>query len=94
MHILNLDTAATETDLASLREDADALAPTSLPPLPTTGPLAGLATAITNAVAAANDQAALLTDEAHRIADNMAVFSNKASLIDGASAHSFGVIHP
>ena len=34
MHILNLDTAATETNLDSLRADADALTPTSLPQLP------------------------------------------------------------
>ncbi|MCT1684187.1 hypothetical protein SAMN05444817_105133 [Corynebacterium appendicis CIP 107643] len=94
MHILNLDTAATETNLDSLRADADALTPTSLPQLPAAGPLAGLATAITNAVAAANDQAVLLTDEARRVADNMSVFSDKASLIDVSTAHSFKALHP
>lgn len=94
MHILNLDTAATETDLASLRADADALTPTPLPPLPAHGPLAGLADALARAVSAANDQAVLLSREAHRVADNMSVFSEKASLIDVASAHNLDSLHP
>jgi len=94
MHILNLDTAATETDLDSLRADADALSPTPLPSLPTSGPLAGLAAAVTSAVAATNDQAVLLGDEARRVADNMTVFSGKASLIDAAAARTFQGILP
>lgn len=94
MHILNLDTAATATDLDSLRTDADTLAPTSVPPLPAAGPLAGLSGALTSAVAATNDQAVLLSREARRIADNMTVFTDKASLIDGASAHTFEALNP
>lgn len=94
MHILNLDTAATETDLASLRADADALSPTTLPPLPHRGPIADLAEALGRAVTAANDQAGLLTREAHRVADNMSVFSEKASLIDVASARRLDSLRP
>jgi len=94
MDILNLDTAAAETDLASLRADADALVPMSLPPLPAHEALADLADALTRAVAAANDQAVLLTREAHRVADNMSVFSDTASLIDVASAHHLNSLHP
>lgn len=94
MHILSLDTAATETDLASLRADADVLTPTSLPPLPAHGPLAGLAEALARAVSTANDQAALLSREAHRVADNMTEFSRTASLIDVSSARHFNSLHP
>lgn len=92
--MLNLDTAAMETDLASLRADADTLTPISLPPLPAHGPLADFAGALTHAVAAANDQAALLTQEAHRVADNMSVFSSTARLIDVASAHHLTSLRP
>ncbi|WP_087117242.1 hypothetical protein [Corynebacterium urinipleomorphum] len=94
MDILNLDTAAAEIDLASLRADANALIPTSLPPLPAHEALADLADALTRAVDVANDQAVLLTREAHRVADNMTVFSDKASLIDVASAHHLTSLLP
>lgn len=94
MHILNLDSAATDTFIASLRSDADALTPTTLPPLPAHGPLAAFADALAHAVGATNKQAVLLTREAHRVADNMTVFSNTAALVDAASAHHLDSLRP
>ncbi|GEM_PF-6152959 len=92
MHILNMDIPATNNHLASLRADADSLEHITLPPLPAVGPIAPLVDALTRAVHTANGQSDLLEREAHRIADNMTVFREKAQLIDAASAHRFEAI--
>ena len=61
MDILNLDTAAAETDLASLRADADALVPMSLPPLPAHEALADLVTRVTGVEASIEESEGSVT---------------------------------
>lgn len=92
MHIFTLDPSAVSAHIARLRGDATTLSPTTLPPLPASGPVARLSAALAAAVDTSNSQAELLSAEALRIADTMDALTRAAVRGDNATAQSFEVL--
>ncbi len=91
---LFFDTSTAAEHIARLRSDADSTLPITLPPLPEVGPLAGLCAAVSSAVASVNEQASLLSNEAHRTASNMEIFTAGAVRVDSSSARAFEGVQP
>lgn len=94
MHTLILDPDKAATDITALRADAAHLTPITLPPIPSFEPLSNLRTALTHAVDVTNEQAALLSREASRVADNMDVLTTAAVKTDAATGQRLGAIQP
>lgn len=92
MHDFILDPPTARSHIERLLNDASSTTPTTLPPLPTTGPVAGFAAALSAAVDAANHQAELLAAEARRTAGTMDTLVTAAERTDWATGDAFGRI--
>ncbi len=91
---LFFDTTTAADHIARLRSDAAATHPIDLPRLPDAGPVATLCAAVHKVVASVNEQASLLSREAHRTATNMEVFTAGAVRMDSSTARVFEGVQP
>lgn len=89
MHTFILDPPAARADIEQLLIDVSSTTPTTLPPLPTTGPLARFTAALAAAVDTTNEQAERLATEGRRTADNMDTLVTAAEHTDWATGDGF-----